>query len=121
MVKTYFWLSKETVVSENSDHYTFNFPPEFIASRNAKHIVIEECKATFKSQLVGDVIMHADFIHRDHYLDHACCFVNEDRRDLAKYEYDSSTKQTFRIWFTDLHGDIVDIDAFVVRALLITA
>ena len=119
MVKTYFWLSKETAVSENSDHYTFNFPPEFIASRNAKHIVIEECKATFKSQLVGDVIMHADFIHRDHYLDHACCFVYEDRRDLAKYEYDSSTKQTFRIWFTDLHGDIVEIDAFVVRALLI--
>ena len=123
--KTYFWVSKETsreYLSGNTDtrKFTFTFPPEFVASRNPKWIVIEECKAIFKNQLVGDVILHADFIHRDHYLDYSCCFVNEEaNKDTAKYEYDNTTDPTFKLWFTDLHGEIVDMDAFVFRSLLI--
>ena len=123
--KTYFWVSKETSREylsgiENSNNFTFTFPPEFVASRNPKWIVIEECKATFKNQLVGDVVLHADFIHRDHYLDYSCCFVNEEaNKDTAKYEYDNTTDPTFKLWFTDLHGELVDMDAFVFRALLI--
>ena len=122
--KTYFWVSKETSKEiregkDNSTTFTFTFPPEFVASRNSKWIVIEECKAIFKNQLVGDVILHADFIHRDHYLDYACCFVNEEaNKDTAKYEYDSNIS-TFKLWFTDLHGETVDMDAFVFRSLLI--
>ena len=122
--KTYFWVSKETSQEfksgKDSQQFTFNFPPEFVASRNPKWIVIEECKATMKDALVGDVILHADFIHRDHYLDYACCFVNEEaNKDTAKYELDSQIRQSFKLWFTDLHGEIVDMDAFVFRALLI--
>ena len=123
--KTYFWVSKECsqeIKSGNNDAktFTFTFPPEFIASRNPKWIVIEECKATFKNQLVGDVVLHADFIHRDHYLDYSCCFVNEEaNKDTAKYEYDNTTDARFKLWFTDLHGELVDMDAFVFRALLI--
>ena len=131
--KTYFWVSKETSLeaqqiakqggrleSEALTVYTFNFPPEFIASRNPKWIVIEECKATMKDALVGDVLLHADFIHRDHYLDYACCFINEEaNKDTAKYELDSQTRSTFKLWFTDLHGDMVAMDAFVFRSLLI--
>ena len=123
--KTYFWVSKNTsdeIKNGKLDAKTFTFklPPEFIASRNQKWIVIEECKAIFKNQLVGDVLLHADFIHRDHYLDYACCFVNEEaNKDTAKYEMNSLTKPTFKLWFTDLYGDIVDMDAFVFRALLI--
>ena len=123
MPKTYFWISKETCtpVSSSPGVWSCTLPPEFIACRKPKWIVIEECKATFKSALVGDVIMHADFIQRDHYLDYACCFVNEDRRDLAKYEIAPGfCPPTFKIWFTDLHGEIVDVDAFVVRAQLQT-
>ena len=122
--KTYFWVSKTTsdeIKNGKTDTrtFTFHFPPEFIASRNQKWIIIEECKATFKSQLVGDVILHADFIHRDHYLDYACCFVNEEaNKDTAKYEYDSNVA-TFKLWFTDLHGETVDMDGFVFRSLLI--
>ena len=136
--KTYFWVSKETskehaagkeslVYSYDSSgqgssspyRFTYEFPPEFIASRNPKWIVIEECKATFKNQLVGNVILHASFIHRDHYLDHACCFVNEEaNKDTAKYEYNSNVAR-FELWFTDLHGELVDIDGFVFRSLLI--
>ena len=123
--KTYFWVSRETSLEYKSGvadrgTYTFNFPPEFIASRNPKWIVIEECKATMKDALVGDVILHADFIHRDHYLDYACCFINEEaNKDTAKYELDSQTRSTFKLWFTDLHGDKVAMDAFVFRSLLI--
>ena len=135
--KTYFWVSKETskevrdgkeaatkglAASEGSEEtlvYSYEFPPEFIASRNPKWIVIEECKATFKNQLVGNVILHASFIHRDHYLDHACCFVNEEaNKDTAKYEYNSNIAR-FELWFTDLHGEYVDMDGFVFRSLLI--
>ena len=122
--KTYFWVSKYTSDEvkngkTDSQTFTFTFPPEFIASRNPKWIVIEECKAIFKNQLVGDVLLHADFIHRDHFLDYACCFVNEEaNKDTAKYEY-NSTKSVFKLWFTDLHGEIVDMDAFIFRALLI--
>jgi hypothetical protein len=123
--KTYFWVSKNTsdeIKSGKTDTktFTFQFPPEFIASRNQKWIIIEECKATFKEQLVGDVLMHADFIHRDHFLDYACCFVNEQaNKDTAKYECDSLTTKQFKLWFTDLYGELVDLDAFVFRALLI--
>jgi hypothetical protein len=122
--KTYFWVSKETSQEfksgKETQHFTFNFPPEFVASRNPKWIVIEECKATMKDALVGDVLLHADFIHRDHYLDYACCFVNEEaNKDTAKYELDAQIRSTFKLWFTDLHGEIVDLDAFVFRALLI--
>ena len=124
VTKTYYWASKETSLehrngNDSSTRFTYHFPPEFIASRNPKWIVIEECKAVFKNKLVGDVIMHADFIHRDYYLDHAACFVNEEaNRDTAKYEY-TSIKQDFQLWFTDLHNDIVEMDGFVLRALLI--
>ena len=123
--KTYFWVSKELSQEHKSNKpdtgiYTFEFPPEFIASRNPKWIIIEECKATMKDALVGDVILHADFIHRDHYLDYACCFVNEEaNKDTAKYELDSQLRKQFRLWFTDLHNEIVELDAFVFRSLLI--
>ena len=122
--KTYFWVSKESSREHangetDSKKFTFSFPPEFIASKNNKWIIIEECKAIFKNNLVGDVLLHADFIHRDHYLDYACCFVNEEaNKDTAKYEYNSYVP-TFTLWFTDLHGNIVDMDGFVFRSLLI--
>ena len=121
--KTYFWVSKETskqaIDGKETLVYTYEFPPEFIASRNPKWIVIEECKAILKNHLVGDVLLHASFIHRDHYLDHACCFVNEEaNKDTAKYEYNSNIAK-FELWFTDLHGEPVDMDGFVFRSLLI--
>ena len=125
VTKTYFWVSKETSLEHKAGVpdrgiYTFEFPPELVASRNPKWIVIEECKATMKDALVGDVLLHADFIHRDHYLDYACCFVNEEaNKDTAKYELDNQLHKTFKLWFTDLHNDIVEMDAFVFRSLLI--
>lgn len=109
LTKTYFWVNE----LQNT------FPPEFVASKNKKFIVVEECKATLKDVLVGDVILHADFIKRDHYMDYACCFVNEEaNRETAKYEY-MSYVPNFKLWFSDLKGNKVDIEAFALRLLLI--
>ena len=109
--KTYFWVNQ----------FENKFPAPFRNSRNKKWIVVEECKATVNDSLVGDVILHADFICRDPYLDYACCFINEEaNRDTAKYEY-TGDKETFKLWFSDLKGNNVDneIDAFALRLLLI--
>ena len=62
VTKTYFWVSKETSLEHKAGVpdrgiYTFEFPPELVASRNSKWIVIEECKATMKDALVGDVLL----------------------------------------------------------------
>ena len=48
--KTYFWVSRNSsdeIKNGNTDAkiFTFHFPPEFIASRNRKWIIVEECKA----------------------------------------------------------------------------
>ena len=55
--KTYFWVAKftsEEIKNGKTDSkvFTFKFPPEFIASRNSKWIVIEECKAIKLCQFV---------------------------------------------------------------------
>ena len=78
VTKTYYWTDK--LVNE--------FPPDFIASKNKRYIIVEQVKALYNNKLIGDVLLHADFIERDHYLDYACCFVNEQpNKDTAKYEY----------------------------------
>jgi hypothetical protein len=109
ITKTYYWTN--TLNSE--------FPPEFIASKNRKYIIVEQCKATYNDSLVGDVLLHADFIQRDHYLDYACCFINEiPNKDTAKYEY-TGYQKNFRVWFTDIKNNEINVDAFVLRLLLI--
>ena len=110
-MKTYLWTNS----------FITPFPQDFLANKNKKFIVVEQCKATYKQALVGDVIMHASFIQRDHYMDYACCFINEEpNRDTAKYEV-LSFQPSFKVWFTDLAGNNVndDINNFALRLLLI--
>ena len=109
ITKTYFWTSS----------FENEFPPDFVASKNKRVIVVEQCKALYNDKLVGDIILHADFIERDHYLDYACCFVNEQpNRDTAKYEY-KGYKKNFKLWFSDMGGKAVDVSKFCLRLLLI--
>ena len=107
--KTYFWTNtKENIL-----------PAEFVASRNKKWIIVEECKAILNDTLIGDVIMHASFVQRDAYLDSSVCFVNEEaNRDTAKYEI-ISYQPSFKIWFTDLFQKPIEPQAFTLRLLLI--
>ena len=109
LTKTYLWTNETKTA----------FPSAFLASKNKRYIIVEQCKAVINDELVGDVIMHADFIERDAYLDHSCCFVNEQpNKDTAKYEY-KGYRKGFNLWFTDMKGNKVDVDAFILRLLLV--
>ena len=109
MTKTYLWTNT----------YQTAFPPEFVGSKNHRYIIVEQCKALYSDKLIGDIVMHADFIERDHFLDYACCFVNEQpNKDTAKYEYVGNKKQ-FNIWFTDMKMNPIKVDSFALRLLLV--
>ena len=77
-----------------------NFPPEFVASKNKRYIINEQCKAIYNDTLIGDVIMHADFIERYHYCDYSACFINEQpNKDTAKSEYVGYKKQLISLCY----------------------
>ena len=111
VVKTYFATNQ----LENE------FPPEFVSARGKKYIVVRLCWATVDNYLVGDLMLHADWIKRDYYLDHFVNIVNVinngDKPD--KYELNDTHTRKFKVWFTDLKGNEVVPDAFVLKLLLI--
>ena len=99
-----------------------NFPPEFINSIGRKWIVVRGCVATINNgYIVSDLALHADFIYRDAYLDHFVNFVNniDSGSKHDKYEYPANGKKTFNVWFTDIQMNPVEVDAFVLKLLLI--
>lgn len=103
-----------------TDTYKTDFPPEFISARGKKYISVRLCWATVDNYLVGDLCLHADFIKRDAYLDHFVNIVNVinggDKPD--KYEYPECTSKSFNIWFTDLKGNKIIPDTFILKLLL---
>lgn len=96
------------------------FPIDFRQSRNEKFIQVKWCKALYNGKLVGDIMVHADFIQRDGYLDNFICFTNtgESQKYIAKYNY-IGTNPEFNIWFTDMQGNYINVDSFVLSLLLI--
>ena len=112
IVKTYF--ATNTLES--------NFPPEFINARGKKYIVVRSCVATINNgYIVSDLCLHADFIMRDAYLDHFVDFVNvvDSGSKPPKYEYPENGKKSFKVWFSDLQGNEITPDAFILKLLLI--
>ena len=96
------------------------FPIDFIQSRKEKYIEVKWCRALYNDKLVGDIMVHADFVQRDGYLDNFICFTNtgESQKYIAKYNF-IGTNQTFKVWFTDMKENKIDVDAFVLSLLLI--
>ena len=112
IVKTYF--ATNTLES--------NFPPEFINARGKKFIVVRGCVATINNgYIVSDLCLHASFIMRDAYLDHFVNFVNniDNGSKPDKYEYPENAPKSFRVWFSDLEGNEIVPDAFILKLLLI--
>ena len=112
IVKTYF--ATNTLES--------NFPPEFINARGKKFIVVRGCVATINNgYIVSDLCLHASFIMRDAYLDHFVNFVNniDNGSKPDKYEFPENGPKTFKIWFSDLQGNEIIPDAFILKLLLI--
>lgn len=67
--------------------------------------------------MVGDVELHANFIERDNYLDSFVCFTNTILTKYKKYEV-TKPKDSFKIWFTDLMGNLIDVQQFVLELML---
>ena len=115
VVKTYFITNT----------YESTFPPEFIAARGKKYIVVRGCVATIGDDgyMPYDLALHADFIYRDNYLDSFVDFCNvlDNGSKPSKFEYPENGKKTFKVWFSGL--DMVPITNiqidFVLKLLLI--
>ena len=93
IIKTYFLTDKK----ENQ------FPVDFVSSTNKRFIEVHPPYITRlrtgDNAFPKNILLHADFIQRDWYCDHAICFCNEARTKYKKYEYKGSN-DTFNLWFT---------------------
>ena len=78
----------------------------FVASRNPRTIQVKRCRALYNGKLVGDIMVHADFVQRDYYLDHFICLTNaeDSQKYIAKYNFVGTTPD-FNVWFTDIAGN----------------
>lgn len=97
----------------------FTLPFEFVSSRNKKYIVVQYVGAIVKQFLVGDLMVHSDIVQRDGYCDDFIMLANKRQTKYRKYEYLGNSKRDFKIWFTDLYGNSIEPEAFVMSCLLI--
>ena len=67
--------------------------------------------------MVGDIMLHCSFIERDNYLDSFVCFTNTILTKYKKYEI-TQPKDTFKVWFTDLMGNLIDVQQFVLELMI---
>lgn len=113
--KTYF--SVQGYGDSPSKHYEFKFPRQFITSTNLKYIHVIHCRCLFSNSMVGDIMLHSNFFERNNYLDSFVCFTNTILTKYKKYEV-SHPKDSFKIWFTDLNGNLIDVQQFVLELML---
>ena len=100
------------------------FPPEFVAARGKKYIVVRYCVATIgdDAYMPYDLALHASFVMRDNYLDSFVDIVNviDSGSKPSKYEYPENAPKNFRVWFTDINNNPINLPIdFVLKLLLI--
>ena len=113
--KTYFYVNGAG--NSPSKVYERKFPHQFITSTNQKYIHVIHCRCLFADALVGDVMLHCDFIERDNYLDSFVCFTNTILTKYKKYEV-VRPKDKFKIWFTDCNNNLINVQQFVLELML---
>ena len=87
-----------------TDKFENKFPKDFIASRNKKYIIVQDCRCMMGGSMPANVELHASFIKRDAFCDHFVMFCNDNAiKKYKKYEY-TSHDPSFTVWFTDLYG-----------------
>ena len=119
--KTYYLIDLPTSIETSAGVYENSLPPEFVNARNAKFIEIRYCFATFDKYLVADAVLHSDLIKRDAYLDSTISVINvlNNGAKPDKYLIPEGSSRKFKIWFTDLNGNLIKPDAFQMKMLLI--
>ncbi len=120
MMKTYYLCDLQNSINIDGT-YENEFPPEFTYAKGDKWVEVRYCFATFDKYLVADVVLHADFIKRDSYLDHTVSVINvlNNGAKPDKYLYPEGASKKCRIWFTNLKGEKVIPDSFQLKMLLI--
>ena len=108
ITKTYFHVNQKV----------FDLPFDFMASKNEKFIVVQYVAVTYKNFVVGDVCLHSDIVQRDNYCDGFIMLANKRQTKFRKYKF-TGNQRRFRLWFTDLSGNEVEPDAFILSMLLI--
>ena len=100
------------------------FPPEFINATGRKWIVVKYCVATIGDEgyMPFDLCLHADFVERDAYLNHFVDVVNviDNGAKPSKFEISENARKTFKVWFSDLQMNKINLPIdFVLKLLLI--
>ena len=119
--KTYYLIDLATSIETSDGVYENSLPPEFVNARNDKFIEVRYCFATFDKYLVADAVLHSDLIKRDAYLDSTISVINvlNNGAKPDKYLIPEGSSRKFKIWFTDLNGNLIKPDAFQMKMLLI--
>ena len=97
----------------------FVLPLEFVSSKNKKYIVVQYVGAIVKQYLVGDLMVHSDIVQQDGYCDCFIMLANKRQTKYRKYEFLGTSKRDYKIWFTDLYGNTIEPEAFIMSCLLI--
>ena len=75
----------------HTNTFTTRFPIDFLQSKNEKIIQVKNCSFTN---------------------------TGDSQKYIAKYNY-IGTHPDFNVWFTDMNGNIINVDSFVLSLLLI--
>ena len=106
-IKTYFYTSTEET----------KLPDEFLVSKNVKYIHVLHCRCVYNEGLAGDIELHASFIQRHDFRDSFVCYTNTILTKYKKYEV-VRPKPTFKVWFTNMNGEKVDVQNFNLELML---
>jgi hypothetical protein len=122
MQKTYFIIASTQYgpikKDVNNGVLELQLPPEFLNSRNKKHIEVRNVKLLYKDVVVADAKFHSTIIYENPWDDHFICFANEQLVKPKKYEWKAS-KPTIKIWFSDMKNKILDADDYTIETLII--
>lgn len=96
----------------------FQLPLEFVSSRNKRYIVVQYVGAIVKDTLVGDLMVHSDIVQQYGYCDNFIMLANRRQTKYRKYLF-LGHERNYKIWFTDLYGNVIVPSAFILSCLLI--
>lgn len=96
----------------------FKLPLEFVSSKNKKFIVVQYIAAVVKDFIVGDLMVHSSIVQQDCYCDSFIMMANKRQTKYRKYQY-LGQERNHKIWFTDLYGNVIEPEAFILSCLLI--
>lgn len=97
----------------------FILPDDFVYSRNKKYIVVQYCGAVVNQHIVGDLMVHSDIVEFMPFCDHFIMLANRRQTKYRKYECLNNTKKEYRLWFTDMKGNVIEPESFIFSCLLI--